>query len=205
MSVRRIAPPHVLGGRWLAGVSSTPHTITDLWRDGRLAPVQLSCRFDAVLLFGGDLTAAVVAELTSNGIAPGPVLYDHGDKRSYWLVAVRPGAGWQMRDTDLLTAPEDGSEPPTLLMPAPGAGPVGPLQWLVIPDGSGRLTNHEDLAVALRRARTALERSRRLQAIAQRRQITAGDTSGASRPPPPDRIPPPGLRAASPACSPASP
>ncbi|WP_316521172.1 hypothetical protein [Kitasatospora brasiliensis] len=154
--VTRIAP-HVLGRRWLAGVSSTPCTTTDLWRSGSLAPVQLSCRFDAVLVATAFMTQAVLAELDESGVPPGPVLFSHGDQTSCWLVPVRPGADWQLRGTVLFTEPEDGGEPPSVLMPAPGSGRVWGMQWLVDPDGSGRLTRHRDLAVALRRARRALE------------------------------------------------
>ncbi|MEU3559696.1 hypothetical protein [Kitasatospora sp. NPDC006786] len=160
--VTRIAT-HVLGRRWLAGVSSTPRTITDLWRSGSLAPVQLSCRFDAVLIAGAVLTHAVLAELDESGLPLGPVLYSHGDQVSYWLVPVRPGAGWQMHGTVLLTEPEDGGDPPSVLMPAPGTGRLWDRQWLVDPDGSGTLTRHEHLAVALRRTRRALERGRQRQ------------------------------------------
>ncbi|MFD4394334.1 hypothetical protein [Kitasatospora sp. NPDC058478] len=172
MSAAQI-PPHVLGGLWLAGVSSTPSTITDLWRHGQLAPVRLTCRFDAVRVHGEALAAALVAELQSSEMPFGPVLYDHGTKQSYWLVPVRPGTAWQMKDTCLLTAPEGGSEAPSVLMPAPGVGQVGSLQWLITPDGSGTLTSYEALAVALRRARAALARARRLQTRAQRRQSDA--------------------------------
>ncbi|MEV7936620.1 hypothetical protein AB0O82_10795 [Kitasatospora sp. NPDC088264] len=152
MTSARIAP-HLLGRNWLAGVSSNPHTITDRWRSGSAALVQLSCRFDAILVAGADLTSAVVAELHTSGVPLGPVLYDHGDRVSFWLVPVRPGLVWQMNGTMLLTGPADGGEPPSLLMPAPVARRVGQRQWLVPPDGSGHLTRHEDLAVALRRVR----------------------------------------------------
>ncbi|MFF0409681.1 hypothetical protein ACFYUY_04505 [Kitasatospora sp. NPDC004745] len=167
MSALARVPPHVLGGRWLAGVSSTPSTITDQWRHGQLAPVQVSCRFDVVRVHGESLTTALVAELYASGLPLGPVLYDHGARQSYWLVPVRPGTAWQMRDTCLLTVPEDGGPPPAVLMPAPGVGRVGSLQWLVTPDGTGTLTGYDVLAVALRRARGSLALARRRHSRAQ--------------------------------------
>ncbi|MFI9157516.1 hypothetical protein [Kitasatospora aureofaciens] len=152
-------PPHVLGGRWLAGVTSRPTQIQGQWRCGRPAPVQVSCRFDVVMVVGEALTRTVLAELRDSDQVIGPVLYDHSAETSSWLVPVRPGAAWQMPFTVLLTAPADGREPPLVAMPAPGVGRVGALEWLVQPDGSGTLTRHADLAVALRRARSGLNSS----------------------------------------------
>ncbi|MFJ4184148.1 hypothetical protein [Kitasatospora sp. NPDC089509] len=159
MSTPTRVPPHVAGGRWLAGVASRPGQIRGYWRRGQPAPVQVSCRFDVVMVVGYTLTQAVLDELRSSGQMIGPVLYDHGAETSSWLVPVRPGAAWQMPFTVLLTAPADGREPPLVAMPAPGVGRVGSLEWLVQPDGSGTLTRHSDLAVALRLARPALNRS----------------------------------------------
>ncbi|MEV7601653.1 hypothetical protein AB0O91_30250 [Kitasatospora sp. NPDC089797] len=152
-------PPHVLGGRWLAGVSSRPGHIQAGWRRGGPALLPVSCRFDVVIVVGTALTRAVVDELHGSGQVIGPVLYDHGAETSSWLVPVRPGAAWQMRSTVLLTALADGRDPPLVALPAPGVGRVASLEWLVQPDGSGTLTRHSDLAVALRRARPALNRS----------------------------------------------
>ncbi|WP_406200084.1 hypothetical protein OH807_18540 [Kitasatospora sp. NBC_01560] len=147
------AAPYLPGRYWLAGVSSNPQTIADEWRGTGLAKVQLSCRFDAIQVAGAARTSAVVAELHTSGVPLGPVLYDHGEQVSFWLVPVRPGLTWQMNDTALLIEPADDGEPPSLLMPPPGPRRMGQRQWLVSPDGSGRLTRHEDLAVALRRVR----------------------------------------------------
>nr|BEK65730.1 hypothetical protein KPHV_29570 [Kitasatospora purpeofusca] len=151
-------PPHVLGGRWLAGASSDPRFIYGAWTRGRAALIPVSCRFDAVRVDDVSRTCAMVEELRTAGLVTGPVLVDHDARTSYWLVPVRPDALWAMRDTELLT---DRGDRPVVAMPAPGVGQVEGREWLVAPDGSGALTPHADLAVALRRAR--MSEGRRLR------------------------------------------
>ncbi|MBD0692465.1 hypothetical protein [Streptomyces sp. CBMA123] len=175
-------PSHVLGGAWLAGVSSNPGQIRGMWRCGQPAPIQVSCRFDVVAIVGAALTRAVVDELRASEHAIGPVLYDHGVHVSSWLVPVRPDLDWQMSSTTLLTAPADGSEPPLVAMPAPGVGRVGVLEWLVEPDGTGMLTRHSDLAVALHRVRAVVRRS---SPRGRRRDLSSDVRQRGPRPPKP--------------------
>ncbi|MFJ4668924.1 hypothetical protein [Kitasatospora purpeofusca] len=151
-------PPHVLGGHWLAGSSSDPRFIFGAWTRGRAALIPVSCRFDAVRIDGVSRASAMVEELRTAGRVTGPVLVDHDAQASFWLVPVRPDAFWAMRDSELLT---DRGDRPTVAMPAPGVGPVEGREWLVEPDGSGALTPHADLAVALRLAR--MSEGRRLR------------------------------------------
>ncbi|MFE2724077.1 hypothetical protein [Kitasatospora sp. NPDC059327] len=145
-------PPYVLGRRWLAGASSDPRFIYGAWTRGRAALVPVSCRFDAIQVDDVSRTRAMVEELRTSERVTGPVLVDHGARTSYWLVPVRPDALWAMRDSELLT---DRGDRPMVAMPAPGVGQVDGREWLVDPDGSGALTAHADLAVALRLARMA--------------------------------------------------
>ncbi|MFF8769095.1 hypothetical protein [Kitasatospora sp. NPDC015120] len=141
------------GWRWLAGVDTDPRFALGQWERGRAALVRLGCRFDAVRVADGGETAAIVADLHAAGRPVGPLLVDRQTRTSTWLVPVRRLPSWDLRGTELLTGDD---EAPAILMPPPTPGETNGMYWAVRPDGSGRLTSHLDLAVALRRVRPRL-------------------------------------------------
>ncbi|MFF2954963.1 hypothetical protein ACFVVU_26895 [Kitasatospora sp. NPDC057965] len=149
----RLSPTPPAGWRWLAGVDTDPRFALGQWERGRAALVRLGCCFDAVRVADDGETAAIIADLRAAGRPVGPVLVDWATRTSTWLVPVRRLPLWDLRGTELLTGDD---ETPAILMPPPAPGETGGMSWAVRPDGSGRLTCHLDLAVALRRVRPRL-------------------------------------------------
>ncbi|AUY50469.1 hypothetical protein [Streptomyces sp. CB01881] len=152
------APAHILGARWLASANRQAATAFTEWRAGQLAAIETGRRFNVVRVTDQRLGTAALQDMQLAGVVVGPVLLNRPRHAVEFLIALRQGEHWQMRDSELITRAIDGSPAVTVAMPAPGLPRTQGRTWLVPPDGRQFLTHPHNLANALRRARTQLRR-----------------------------------------------
>ncbi|WP_406205266.1 hypothetical protein OH807_30540 [Kitasatospora sp. NBC_01560] len=153
------APVHILGARWLASANRQSDQVFAQWRSGQLATIETGRRFNVVRVTDQRLGIAALQDMQAAGVVVGPVLLNRPQQAVEFLITMRHGEDWQIRDTELLARPTDGSPAITVPMPAPGLPRTEGRTWLIPPDGRQFLTHPHILANGLRRARIQLRRA----------------------------------------------
>ncbi|MER6689167.1 hypothetical protein [Streptomyces minutiscleroticus] len=135
---------------WLASAAPDPAACRREWRHNPLGVALLPAgRLWDVLILPGDLGCATLDVLTRCVGRPGPVLVDFGDSRMGFFVPPGTAARW------LGTGVRGAGEGTWIVVPYPG-GSVGTVRWVVLPDGSGTLTDPALLELAMHEAAAAL-------------------------------------------------
>ncbi|MFF5894342.1 hypothetical protein ACFY8O_00285 [Streptomyces argenteolus] len=131
---------------WLASVAPHPGACRREWeRDPQgMALLPAGKRWD-VLVVPGELGYPTLDVLTRLIDRPGPVLADFGDHRMGFFVPPGTAARW------VGTGIRGVGEGAWIVVPRPGST-VGGVRWLILPDGSGTLTDPVLLELALHEA-----------------------------------------------------
>lgn len=134
---------------WLASVAPHPGACRREWeRDPQgMALLPAGKRWD-VLLVPGELGYPTLDVLTRLIDRPGPVLADFGDHRMGFFVPPGTASRW------VGTGIRGVGEGTWIVVPRPGST-VGGVRWLILPDGSGTLTDPALLELALHEAAAA--------------------------------------------------
>ncbi|MGW3951990.1 hypothetical protein ACWEKM_13840 [Streptomyces sp. NPDC004752] len=139
---------------WLASVAPDPESCRWEWeRDPHGVALLPAGRAWDVLILPGGLGYPTLDVLTRVLDQPGPVLVDFGDNRVGFFVP--PGTAARWLGTGIRTA----GQGTWIVVPYPGRA-TRAVRWLVVPDGSGTLTDPALLELAMHEAaaRTAVER-----------------------------------------------
>ncbi|GGS61566.1 hypothetical protein AB0E75_22160 [Streptomyces griseoviridis] len=132
---------------WLAAVAPDPEVCRLEWERNPLGTALLPAgRAWDVLILPGRLGYPTLDVLTRVLDRPGPVLADFGDARVGFLVP--PGTAARWLGTGVRTA----GAGTWIVVPHPGRLPSGGVRWLILPDGSGTLTDPALLELAMHEA-----------------------------------------------------
>ena len=138
---------------WLASVAPDPEACRWEWERNPLGVALLPAgrRWDVLILPGalGYPTLDVLSRLVDR---PGPVLADFGDSRMGFFVP--PGTATRWLGTGVRSA----GAGTWIVVPYPGRAGGGGVRWLVVPDGSGTLTDPTLLELAMHEAAGAMAR-----------------------------------------------
>lgn len=131
---------------WLVSVAPDPGACRREWeRDPQgMALLPAGKRWD-VLIVPAELGYPTLDVLTRLVDRPGPVLADFGDSRMGFFVPPGTAARW------VGTGIRGVGTGTWIIVPRPG-GTVGGVRWLILPDGSGTLTDAALLELALHEA-----------------------------------------------------
>ena len=131
---------------WLASVAPDPRACRREWERDPLGIVLLPAgRAWDVLILPSALGYPTLDVLTRVLDRPGPVLVDFGDDRVGFFVP--PGTAARWLGTGIRTA----GAGTWIVVPYPGRATQG-MRWLVVPDGSGTLTDPALLELAMHEA-----------------------------------------------------
>ncbi|WP_175411254.1 hypothetical protein [Streptomyces sp. TRM64462] len=131
---------------WLASVAPDPDACRWEWERNPLGVALLPAgrRWDVLIIPGrlGYPTLDVLQRLVGR---PGPVLADFGDERMGFFVPAGTAARW------VGTGVRSAGRGAWIVVPYPGRT-TGGVRWLVLPDGTGTLTDPALLELALHEA-----------------------------------------------------
>ncbi|WP_028814520.1 hypothetical protein [Streptomyces flavidovirens] len=137
---------------WLVSVAPDPDACRREWARNPLGVALLPAgrRWDVLILPGelGYPTLDILARLIDR---PGPVLADFGDSRMGFFVP--PGTA----DRWLGTGVRGAGHGTWIVVPCPGRA-AGGVRWLVLPDGTGTLTDPALLEFAMHEAAASIAR-----------------------------------------------
>ncbi|WP_345650659.1 hypothetical protein [Streptomyces tremellae] len=138
---------------WLASAAPDPAVCRWEWErnPAGVALLPAGRRWDVLMLPSelGRRTLDVLARLVPR---PGPVLTDPGEDRTWFFVPPGTAARW------LGTGVRGAGRGTWIVVPHPGRGSAG-MRWLVVPDGSGTLTDPAVLELAMHEAAASLAES----------------------------------------------
>ncbi|MFH9423525.1 hypothetical protein [Streptomyces sp. NPDC017529] len=136
--------------QWLATAAADPETCRWEWERNPLGVALLPAgRLWDVLIVPGALGRPTLNVLARVLAAPGPVLGDFGDARTGFFVPPGTAARW------LGTGVRGAGAGSWIVVPYPGRA-TGGVRWLVLPDGTGRLTEPAVLELAMHEAAATL-------------------------------------------------
>ncbi|MDA5282805.1 hypothetical protein ACWGHM_30960 [Streptomyces sp. NPDC054904] len=131
---------------WLVSVAPDPDACRREWERNPLGVTLLPAgRGWDVLILPGELGLAALDVLRLLPGGPGPVLADFGDSRVGFLVPPGTASRW------LGTGVRGAGCGTWIVVPYPGRA-TGGVRWLVVPDGSGTLTDPAVLELAMHEA-----------------------------------------------------
>ncbi|MEU4200174.1 hypothetical protein [Streptomyces sp. NPDC045470] len=135
---------------WLVTAAADPDTCRWEWERNPLGVALLPAgRLWDVLIVPGALGRPTLDVLTRVLDLPGPVLADFGDTRTGFFVPPGTAARW------LGTGVRGAGDGSWIVVPYPGRA-TGGVRWLVVPDGTGRLTEPAVLELAMHEAAARL-------------------------------------------------
>ncbi|MFB1043644.1 hypothetical protein [Streptomyces chrestomyceticus] len=135
---------------WLATAAADPDACRWEWERNPLGVALLPAgRLWDVLIVPGALGRPTLDVLTRVLDRPGPVLADFGDTRTGFFVPPGTAARW------LGTGVRGAGDGSWIVVPYPGRA-TGGVRWLVVPDGTGRLTEPAVLELAMHEAAARL-------------------------------------------------
>ncbi|MFI1963557.1 hypothetical protein ACH429_05355 [Streptomyces pathocidini] len=140
---------------WLVSVAPDPEACRGEWERNPLGVALLPAgvAWD-VLILPGELGYPTLDVLSRGRGRPGPVLADFGDARMGFFVPPGTASRW------LATGVRGAGRGTWIVVPYPGRS-TGGVRWLVLPDGSGGLTDPASLELAMHEAAAALARDGR--------------------------------------------
>ncbi|MEU9026965.1 hypothetical protein AB0D46_05395 [Streptomyces sp. NPDC048383] len=131
---------------WLVSVAPDPDACRWEWERNPLGVTLLPAgRSWDVLILPGELGRAALDVLRLLSGRPGPVLADFGDSRVGFFVPPGTASRW------LGTGVRGAGPGSWIVVPYPGRA-TGGVRWLVVPDGSGTLTDPAVLELAMHEA-----------------------------------------------------
>ncbi|MFD7663386.1 hypothetical protein [Streptomyces sp. NPDC059788] len=135
---------------WLVTAAADPDACRWEWERNPLGVALLPAgRLWDVLIVPGALGRPTLDVLTRVLDRPGPVLGDFGDARTGFFVPPGTAARW------LGTGVRGAGDGSWIVVPYPGRV-TGGVRWLVVPDGTGRLTEPAVLELAMHEAAASL-------------------------------------------------
>ncbi|GCD42665.1 hypothetical protein [Streptomyces paromomycinus] len=135
---------------WLVTAAADPDACRWEWERNPLGVALLPAgRLWDVLIVPGALGRPTLDVLTRVLDLPGPVLADFGDTRTGFFVPPGTAARW------LGTGVRGAGDGSWIVVPYPGRA-TGGVRWLVVPDGTGRLTEPAVLELAMHEAAARL-------------------------------------------------
>ncbi|OKI07182.1 hypothetical protein A6A06_36405 [Streptomyces sp. CB02923] len=135
---------------WLVTAAADPDACRWDWERNPLGVALLPAgRLWDVLIVPGALGRPTLDVLTHVLDLPGPVLGDFGDARTGFFVPPGTAARW------LGTGVRGAGDGSWIVVPYPGRA-TGGVRWLVVPDGTGRLTEPAVLELAMHEAAARL-------------------------------------------------
>ncbi|MFK8849429.1 MULTISPECIES: hypothetical protein [Streptomyces] len=135
---------------WLVTAAADPDACRWEWERNPLGVALLPAgRLWDVLIVPGALGRPTLDVLTRVLELPGPVLADFGDTRTGFFVPPGTAARW------LGTGVRGAGDGSWIVVPYPGRA-TGGVRWLVVPDGTGRLTEPVVLELAMHEAAARL-------------------------------------------------
>ncbi|MFE9554396.1 hypothetical protein ACFYMW_11920 [Streptomyces sp. NPDC006692] len=139
---------------WLASVAPDPDACRWEWERNPLGVALLPAgRGWDVLILPGELGRGTLDVLTRLVDRPGPVLADSGDERVGFFVPPGTATRW------LGTGVRGAGRGTWVVVPHPGRA-TGGVRWVVLPDGSGTLTDPALLELAMHEAAAGMARER---------------------------------------------
>ncbi|MFB6807149.1 hypothetical protein [Streptomyces sp. NPDC056387] len=131
---------------WLVAVAPDPDACRWEWERNPLGVALLPAgRHWDVLILPGELGQTALGVLTNLLDRPGPVLADSGEQRLGFFVPPGTASRW------IATGVRGAGRGTWIVVPYPGRR-TGGLHWLVVPDGSGTLTDPVLLELAMHEA-----------------------------------------------------